>query len=66
MANAITILENLQSTNLDAGEVFSGTPSGHPVKGYSEPRLSGQLFGTDDQSVPIWENSSVSDLSQLV
>ena len=33
--DTITILSNLNPTDLDAGTVFSGTPSGTPVKGYA-------------------------------
>ncbi|MGE9986646.1 hypothetical protein [Desulfovibrio sp. SGI.169] len=39
MADPTAILENLHSTNLDAGTVFSGTPSGKMVKGFTTPTL---------------------------
>ena len=35
----ITELESLQPTALDAGEVFSGTPSGHQVQGLVPARV---------------------------
>jgi cobaltochelatase CobS len=36
MKDAISILENLQPADLDAGLVFSGTPSGRMVRGYAQ------------------------------
>ena len=35
--NTIDDLSNLQPTDLDAGEVFSGKPSGTTVRGYAFP-----------------------------
>lgn len=37
MTNPIDILSNLTPADLDAGEVFSGTHSGHRVKGFAAP-----------------------------
>ena len=35
--NLIEGLSNLQPTDLDAGQVFSGKPSGTTVRGYTVP-----------------------------
>jgi cobaltochelatase CobS len=37
MSDAISILSNLAPSDLDAGRVFSGTPSGKIVRGYAVP-----------------------------
>ena len=37
MSQQHDILASLQEVEMDAGTVFSGTPSGTPVKGYAQP-----------------------------
>jgi cobaltochelatase CobS len=37
MPNAVSILEKLKIADLDAGTVFSGSPSGKTVRGYAKP-----------------------------
>lgn len=39
MENTIAILQSLQLAAFDAGTVFSGTPSGKMVKGFTTPTL---------------------------
>ena len=55
--NNIDDLSTLQPTDLDAGEVFSGKPSGTTVRGYAFPSAytpaidHGYIFGSSGFSV---------------
>ena len=58
--DTITILSNLNPTDLDAGTVFSGTPSGTPVKGYAQPspftpkRNPDYVFHEHSRDLVVW------------
>lgn len=60
MSNTIQILENLTITDLDAGTVFSGTPSGKTVKGYAAPSLftptvdPNYIFHEQSRDIVVW------------
>ena len=53
-------LENISPIDLDAGEVFSGTPSGTPVKGYAEGSLyapavnTNYIFHEQSRDLIVW------------
>lgn len=58
--DTITILSNLNPTDLDAGTVFSRTPSGTPVKGYAQPspftpkRNPDYVFHEHSRDLVVW------------
>lgn len=58
--STISHLQALQPTNLDAGEVFSGTPSGHTVKGFAAPSAftpavdSNYIFHESSRDLVVW------------
>lgn len=60
MENTVSILENLTPSELDAGQVFSGTPSGTTVKGYAEaspftPALNrNYVFHEHSRDLVVW------------
>lgn len=58
--NNIDDLSNLQSTDLDAGQVFSGKPSGTTVRGYAVPSAytpaidHDYMFHESSRDVVVW------------
>ena len=58
--NNITDLSNLHSTDLDAGKVFSGKPSGTTVRGYAFPSAytpaidHDYIFHESSRDVVVW------------
>ena len=57
MSQQHDILASLQEVDLDAGTVFSGTPSGTPVKGYAQPlrsRPNGTLTMCSMSTAATW------------
>lgn len=56
----ISHLQTLTPMTFDAGETFSGTPSGHPVKGYTEPTLftpardANYIFHESSRDLVVW------------
>jgi hypothetical protein len=64
----ITELESLQPTALDAGEVFSGTPSGHQVQGFASPnpftpiRDPNYIFHESSRDLIVWFINSTDPL----
>lgn len=60
MATQITELQNLQSVNLDAGQIFSGNPSGTMIRGYASPSAYtpeidvDYIFPTSSRDIIVW------------
>ena len=60
MENTLTILQSLQEADFDAGSVFSGSPSGKKVKGYSAPSLftpavdGNYIFHEQSRDIVVW------------
>lgn len=60
MSDITSILQNLQPADLDAGAVFSGTPSGKTVKGYAAPSLftpavdPNYIFHEQSRDIVVW------------
>jgi cobaltochelatase CobS len=60
MSNAVSILENLQPADLDAGAVFSGSPSGRMVRGYATPNAftpdvdKNYIFHEQVRDIAVW------------
>ena len=58
--DTIAILQSLQPAALDAGTVFSGTPSGKHVKGYAAPSLftptvdPNYIFHEQSRDIVVW------------
>jgi len=57
---SITALANLQPTDLDAGQVFSGKPSGTTVRGYATPSAytpaidQNYIFHESSRDMVVW------------
>ena len=53
-------LSRLQVIELDAGQIFSGNPSGTPIKGYATPSLytprldPNYLFHESSRDIIVW------------
>jgi cobaltochelatase CobS len=60
MSDTISILENLQSIDLDAGTVFSGQPSGRKIRGFASASLftpkpqPNYLFQEQSRDLVVW------------
>lgn len=60
MNDTIAALQTLQVSELDAGQVFSGTPSGKKVKGYAEASLftpslnHNYIFHEHSRDIVVW------------
>lgn len=60
MSDTIHILSNLTPMDLDAGTVFSGTPSGKMVRGYAAPSLftptvdTNYIFHEQSRDMVVW------------
>jgi len=58
--DSISILSNLTPTDLDAGTIFSGTPSGKMVQGYAAPSLftpavdANYIFHEQSRDMVVW------------
>ena len=58
--STISHLQSLLPADLDAGEVFSGTPSGHTVKGFATPSLftpardPNYIFHESSRDLIVW------------
>ena len=60
MNTILNDLNNLQPVNMDAGQVFSGKPSGTLVKGYAQPLAyppaidPSYIFHMSSRDVIVW------------
>jgi cobaltochelatase CobS len=60
MPNAVSILEKLKIADLDAGTVFSGSPSGKAVRGYTRPNAftpavdKKYIFHEQVRDIAVW------------
>ena len=60
MENTLTIMQSLQIADLDAGTVFSGSPSGRMVKGYAAPSPftpdvdTNYIFHEQSRDLVVW------------
>jgi cobaltochelatase CobS len=67
MTDAITILTKLTPADLDAGTVFSGSPSGKIVKGYATPSPftplpdNNYIFHENSRDIAVWFISNKAD-----
>ena len=58
--NLTSGLDSLQSTDLDAGQVFSGKPSGTTIRGYAAPSAytpaidPGYVFHESSRDMVVW------------
>lgn len=58
--NIFSEFDSLQATNLDAGQVFSGKPSGTTIRGYAAPSAytpaidPGYIFNESSRDMVVW------------